>query len=557
METSTDRDHVTPPEAVVAALRAYGVDRVFGVAGESYLPLLEALRVAGDIDVVTCRHEGSAGFAAIADAKLTGRPGVVLVSRGPGATNAAVAVHAAAEDAVPLLLVVGQVPRAQMGRPTFQSLDCAALFGGLAKGVWTVPDPARTAEFAVRALQRAATGTPGPTVLAVPEDVFGSLDPGGRVCPVAAPATGPAAAVVDDVAARLRAARRPVLLAGELLAGPDGRAALAAVAGRHGLPVVAVNKHQHLLDNHSRWYCGHLHNSTAAAQRAAFAEADLILAVGARLDPVTTAGYRFPAAPAPRQPLVQVHPDPHRIGEIVQPALGVAADPVAFLEALAAIPAGIPERPVWTRRLRDLERDQAVWRPTTAPDGIVFGEVVAALDRLTGGSVTVAVDSGGFTSWVYRYLRFAGDGRLLGVASSTMGFAVPAGVAAALRRPAVPTVAVVGDGGFGMNGSELATAVAAGVPLVVVVADNGSYGTIRNHQERVYPGRVVATDLVNPDFARLAEAYGALGLPVREPDEIEPALAKALAHPGVAVLDVRTSLTHFGAHRRLGEKAAR
>jgi acetolactate synthase-1/2/3 large subunit len=541
----------------VAALRAYGVDRVFCVAGESYLPLLEALRAAGDIDVVTCRHEGSAGFAALADAKLTGRPGVVLVSRGPGATNAAVAVHSAAEDAVPLLLIVGQVPRGQTNRPTFQSIDCAALFGGLAKAVWTVHEPARAAEFTGRALHLAGTGTPGPTVLAIPEDVCGSPEPGGRVSAVAPLRAAPAEAVVADITARLAAARRPLLLAGELLSGPGGRAALAAVAGRHGLPVVCVNKHQHLLDNRSRWYCGHLHNSTAAAQRAAFAEADLVLAVGARLDPVTTAGYRFPAAPAPHQPLVQVYPDPQRIGEIIQPAVGVVADPVAFLDALAAVPAGALERPAWTRRLRDLERANAVWQPTPAPDGIVFGEVVAALDRLTGGAVTVTVDSGGFTSWVYRYLRFAADGTLLGVAGSAMGFAVPAAVAVALRRRAVPTVAVVGDGGFGMNGSELATAVAGRLPLVVVVADNGSYGTIRNHQERVYPGRVVGTDLVNPDFARLAEAYGALGLAVREPDEVEPALAKALAHPGVAVLHVRTSLTHFAAHRRLGEGARR
>jgi acetolactate synthase-1/2/3 large subunit len=542
---------------VVATLRAYGVDRVFCVAGESYLPLLEALRASGDIEVVTCRHEGSAGFAAVADAKLTGRPGVVLVSRGPGATNAAIAVHAAAEDAVPLLVVVGQVPRGQSGRPAFQSIDCDALFGGLAKGVWTVPEPARTAEIAGRALRLAGAGTPGPVVLALPEDVCAGPGPAGEVSAPPVVLAAPAADTVAEVTGRLAAARRPLLLAGELLSTPAGRAALAAVAERHQLPVVCVNKQQHLLDNRSPWYAGHLHNSTAAAQRSAFAEADLVLAIGTRLDPVTTAGYRFPAAPVPGQPLVHVHPDPQRIGELIRPEVGVVADPVAFLEALAAAPATGAGRAGWTGRLREGERRNAVWQATPAPDGIVFGEVVAALDRLTGGDVTVTVDSGGFTSWVYRYLRFAAGGTLVGVTSSAMGFAVPAAVAVALRRPGVPTVAVVGDGGFGMNGSELATAVAHRLPLVVVVANNGSYGTIRNHQERVYPGQVVGTDLVNPDFARLAEAYGALGLTVREPDEVEPALAKALAHPQVSVLDVRTSLTHFGANRRLGEAVKR
>lgn len=552
---------MTAPRAartLVTSLREHGVDSVFCVAGESFLAVLDELFDRPDIDVVTCRHEGSAAFMALADAKLTGRAGVCLVSRGPGATNASIAVHAAWQDATPLVLVVGQVRTANLGREVFQEIDCGAMFGGFVKATLTLLDPRRTAEFVARSFRIAESGTPGPVVLAIPEDVTRQPDPDG------VPATrwtqsppAPAPDALDQVGDLLASAKRPLLIAGGRLNCPAGRDMLATAAERHGLAVVTSNKNQDLFDNRHPRYAGHLHNATPDRQLTALDRADLILAVGTRLDETTTRGGRLPRGPVPNQPLVHVYPDAARLGLAHRPTLGIACDPVRFLAGVADLPAtGGPERRVWTDELHRIEVTKAVWAPCRAPDGVVFGALVAELDDLTGGDVRVVVDSGTFTSWVYRYLRLTGSGRLLGVSSSPMGFGVPAGVAMALRQPGRPVVVVVGDGGFLMNGGELITAVARRLPLIVVVANNNSYATIRRHQERGYPGRCIATDLVNPDFARLADAFGATGIPVPTYADVRPALRHALAANGPVLLDVHTSLTWITAYHRLDPPVA-
>lgn len=534
---------------IVASLREYGVDRVFCVAGESYLPILDALHDEPRVDVVTCRHEGSAGFMALADARLAGRVGVALVSRGPGAANATIAVHAAREDGAPLLLVVGGVPRRNTDRDPFQGVDCGRLFGGIAKAVWTLHDPADTAEFVARAVRTAESGTPGPVVLTVPEDVIGRADP--LALPACRAAVAPprvGAAELGRAAELMAGARRPLLIAGPQLDHPRGRHAVRAFAERHAVPVVTANKCQHLLPNRHPHYAGHLHNATPAAQAEAFGAADVILAVGTALDGTTTLRRRLPAR---GQTLIHVHTDPARLDTYHPVTLGAVGDPATFLTDLTDAPAVPDNRAEWIARLHRIEADKAVWRPVTAPDGVVFGEVAAALDELTGGRLTLVVDSGTFTSWLYRYVRFDEGGRLLGVASSAMGFAVGAGVAAGLRDATVPTVAVVGDGGLVMNLGELTTAVQRQVPVTYVVADNRSYGTIRLHQERDHPGRSIGTELANPDFARLAEAFGALAFTVQHPDDVRPCLVKALACPGPALVWVRTSLEFITAYRRL------
>jgi acetolactate synthase-1/2/3 large subunit len=531
-------------------LRRHGTDRVFSVAGESYLALLDELHDDPAIDVVTDRHEGSAGFAALADAKATGRAGVCLVSRGPGATNASIAVHAAAEDATPMLLVVGQVPLTDLGHDAFQEIDCQQTFGDTAKGVWTIVDPTRTAETLHRALRLAESGTPGPVVVVVPEDVWTMTTPPPIARPVARHSDGIAdAGDIDALDDLLRGAARPLLIAGNRLRGDLGRALLKAVSERHRLPVVCSNKGQDLFDNRHPHYAGHLHNNTQSAQQALFGEADLVLAVGTRLDATTTLGGRLPAA---SQPLVHVYPDAAQLGIRHHGIREIACDPVEFLHQLAELsPAGHqPARQSWITELHRTEAAKAEWQPHDSDDGIAFGAVIAELDDLTGGDVIVAVDSGTFTGWTYRYLRLTGEGRLFGIASSAMGFGVPAGVALALRLRR-PVVVIVGDGGFQMTGSELATAVARRLPLVVVIANNGSFATIRAHQERHYPGRVTATDLDNPDFMALAAAYGCMGLRVDEPEDIRPSLSKALACGGPAVIDVRTSLSWISAYRRI------
>ena len=544
---------MTGAEALVAGLRAHGVDRVFCVAGESYLALLDALYGIAAIDVVTCRHEGSAGFMAIADAKLTGRAGVCLVHRGPGATNASIAVHAAAQDATPLVLLVGHVETRQIGRDAFQELDCVRMFSGLAKAVWVVHDPADAPELLARAFRAAESGTPGPAVLALPEDVLARSGAAATPAPAREEPLAPAQPAVERILALLAEARRPLLLAGGRLASRDGRDALLACSERHSLPVATSNKHQDVFDNRHAHYAGHLHNTTRPRQLETFDRADLVLAVGTRLDEVTTRGGRFPRAPVPDQPLVHVYPDPGRLGAVHRPALSLACDPVELVRALARRPPARlhPERLAWIEELHAIETRNAQWDGAWADDGVVVGDVVATLERLTQGEAVVIVDSGTFTSWVYRYFRFARTGTLLGISSSAMGFGVPAAVASALRVRDVPTVAVVGDGGFLMNGGELATAVAQRLPLVVVVSNNGSYGTIRLHQERAYPGRCIATDLVNPDFALLAEAYGAGGETVSAREELEPVLAAALGSGGPVVVDVATSLSWVTPYERI------
>ncbi|MFF0430633.1 thiamine pyrophosphate-dependent enzyme [Streptomyces sp. NPDC004327] len=550
---------------MVASLQGHGVDRVFCVAGESYLPILDSLYATQGredaVEVVTSRHEASAGFMALADARLTGRAGICLVSRGPGATNASIAVHAAWQEAAPLILIVGQVKRTRRSGEAFQELDCAGFFGGFSKATWVLNDPASAAALVARAFRVAESGTPGPVIIEVPEDVIGQPDPNGipsRRTPVSE--TAPSAGDLAAVLALLATAERPLILAGEQLDTDEARLRLRQAADRHRIPVVTANKQQHLFDNRHPRYAGHLHNATQKPQLAAFQEADLVLAVGTRLDDTTTRGGAFPGAPVPAQPLVHVHGDPARLGAGRRTELGLACSPAAFLAALAGAPddesagrsaARDAAREAWSERLHRIETDKAVWQGQDAPDGIVFGDVVAALDTCTQGEATVVVDSGTFTSWVYRYLRFTGTGRLLGVTSSPMGFGVPAGVAAALRAPGHPVVVVVGDGGFLMNGSELITAVEANLPLVVIVSDNSSYATIRLHQEREFPGRAIATDLRNPDFARLAEAYGALGISVTDPAAVEDALMTALKHDGPSLLHVRTSLAHTSPYRRI------
>jgi acetolactate synthase-1/2/3 large subunit len=542
----------TAAQELVEALVRGGVDRAFCVAGESYLAVLDAL-VDAPVDVVTCRHEASAAFMALADAKLTGRPALCLVNRAPGATNAAIGLHAARQDATPLLLLVGQVETNELGRDAFQELDYARTFSDLAKSVSVLHTPERAAETAGRALASAAARTPGAAVLVVPEDVAGrAVAPPERrpVEPRPAHVGEPGADELRAVAALLGRAGRPLLLAGSALSWPEGRRLLREAAERHAFPVVLSNKRQDLFDNLHPHYAGHLTVATRPERTELLAQADLVLAIGTRLDHVTTQRHAFPDAPTPTQPLVHVYPDPARVGFTYEADVALACDPVAFLEALVRLPAA-PGRRAWVTQLHAAEREEATWREHSADDGVVFGAVVSALDRVAAEDVIVTIDAGHFTSWVHRYFRCTGGRRLLGLAPGPMGFGVPAGVAASLRHPGRQVVTVVGDGGMLMTGGELATAVQRGARLTVVIANNSSYGSIRHHQERAFPGRPIATDLVNPDFAELARAYGALGLTVEADEEIEPALERALAHDGIAVVDVRTSLSWISAYDRL------
>jgi len=540
-------------DLLVESLETHGADRVFCVPGESYLPVLDALHQHARIQLITCRHESGAGFMAVADAKLTKRPGLCFVSRGPGATNASIAVHTAEQDAVPLILLVGQVPRNELGRGAFQEVDYGKTFADMAKEVWTVHDPNRLPEIVARAWSLASAPTPGPVVIVLPEDVLEEVVSGQASQPLPRQRQPAGSETAREVAQRLSEAERPLLIAGGCLDDEEGRAALLAAAQTHGIPVITSFKRQDIFPNSNPLYAGHLGFKMPAAQREVYEEADLLLAVGTRLGEVTTQGYRLPAAPVPHQPLIHVHPDPAHLNQVFAAELAVAAEPSGFLRALAEHPSRPPAaRAAWVEMLHGRIRAARPWhRPA---DGLLdMGPVVAALCELATDDAIFITDAGNFSGWLHRHFPFNGRQRLIGAVGGAMGIGVPAAAAAGLRCPDRQIITLIGDGGFLMTGGELATALQHGVPVKIFVSDNQSYGTIRLHQERQYPGRPTATDLYNPDFAKLAEAYGARGFTIESIDEAAAVVKAALAEPGAALVSVKTAVEHISAFATLSE----
>lgn len=529
----------TAAERLIAFLADQGIDRAFCVPGESYIALLDALHAHPRMDLVTCRSEGGAGFMAVADAKMTGRPGVVLVSRGPGACNAAIAVHTAEQDAVPLILLVGQVEKRDLRRNAFQEIDYARMFGGIAKWVGEATEPDQVPELIARGYAMATQGVPGPVVLSLPEDVL--AEPcAAPALPATIPAPAiPAPAEVARLAQMLRGAERPILLAGHAFDRPGGREALRAFAEAWSLPVAVSFRRQDLFANDHALYAGDLGLRNPDGQREAFAESDLVLALGTRLTDITTQGWSWPA---PGQRLVHVCAEPRFLGWLFPAAMALATDALALIEALAAeAPAAPATRAAWTTRLRALHAADAQFRPASHNDGVAFAEVARRIGAVAAKDAIVTLDAGTFGAPFYRKVPWLPPQRLLAPVSGAMGFGVPAGVAAALRHPDRQVIACVGDGGALMTAGEFAVAVARGVPLKMVLSDNGTYASIRIHQEKAHPGRVSGTTLENPDFAAWCAAFR---VPVTRVDSDAdlPALEAALAAPGPAAIVVRTSL---------------
>ncbi len=543
-------------DVVVESFRAHGVDRIFCVPGESYLALLDALHDAPDIDLVAARHEGGAGFMALADAKITGRVGVCAVSRGPGATNASIAVHMAEQDAVPLVLLIGQVARADLGRGAFQEIDYAKAFGAIAKGVWEVREAEQLPEVLARAFHLALSETPGPCIISLPEDMLSDAVAAAVVAPLPLAQAAPSARDIEATMALLAESERPLVIAGGRATEPAGRAALQAAAEAHDLAVALAFKRQDGFPNDHPNFAGYLGFKIPPAQVEAMAEADLILAVGARLNDTTTQGYRLPRAPGPDQPLIHVHSDPDQIGAVFRTELGIAADPVAFLKALAAHRhERVPARQAWLKGLSERARALAAYTPSQPRDGVDFGAVVAAFARRAAADAVVITDAGNFGSWVHRHWPWQPGNLLLGLVGGAMGFGVPGAVAAALRLPGRQVLSFIGDGGMLMTGGELATAMHAGgqgrAALKLIVSNNRSYGTIRLHQERDYPHRTSGTDLANPDFAAWAQSFGAEGITIETEADIEAAVDRTLAAQGSVLLEVRSSLEAISAYTTL------
>jgi acetolactate synthase I/II/III large subunit len=533
----------TGGQMVADHLGASGIGAAFCVPGESFLAVLDALH-DGPARLITCRHEASAANMAVAYGKLTGRPGVCLVTRGPGATQASVGVHTAAQDSAPMLLLVGQVGRAVRGREAFQELDVPAVFGPMAKWAAEATDPARLPELLARAVQVATSGRPGPVVLALPEDVLAATARVGEARPVRPVAPGVAPADLARLRELLGGARRPLLLAG----GPGwteaAAADLRAVAEGARLPVAVSFRSQDVLDNRSPSYVGDLGVSPNPALAERVRAADLLVAVGPRLGAVTTGGYRLLEAPVPRQRLVHVHPGLAELGRLYRPELAVNAPVGPFLAAWRSLPAVRGDAwAAWTEAAR--ANYQAWVRPWPGaggrpePQGVDLGQALAAMRERLPDDAVVASGAGNYAIWLHRYFQFRRHGTQLAPKSGAMGFGLPAALAAKVVHPGRAVVAVAGDGDFLMCAQELATAVQHRLDVVVLVVNNGRLGTIRMHQERAYPGRVVGTDLQNPDFAALAEAYGAAGETVADTAAFPDALERALAAGRPAVLDLR------------------
>jgi len=532
----------TAGELIVASLVANGIDRVFCVAGESYLGLLDALYGRADIDTVVCRHEAGAGFMALADARLTGRPGVACVSRGPGASNAAVAVHTAQQDEVPFLLFVGQVPVRDVRRDAFQEIDYRQMYGSIAKWTAEVTDPARVAETVLRAIQAATTGTPGPVVIAVPEDVLTAPADAPPVKPQAAVRAAPAAADIATLRGFLESAARPLALLGRSLDRPGGREALRAFLERWDLPAVVSFRAQDLFANAHRLYAGDMGLANPAEQMAVLRRADPLLVLGARITDITSQGYTYPDLVRPQMRLVHVHPDPSVIGTHFAADLAMACDPQEVMAALGAPSTRPPrERDQWIEELAAARRRIATPRQVDVNDGVAFEEVVARVGANLAADAIVTVDAGLFGAPVYRVIPFAPPQRLLAPIAGAMGFGVPAAVAASLRAPARQVVCFVGDGGFLMTGNELAVALERKLPLKVIVSENRCYASIMMQQERDYPGRSVGTTFANPDLALIGRAFGFATTCIRSRAELD-ALPALLAAPGPQFVVVETSL---------------
>jgi acetolactate synthase-1/2/3 large subunit len=528
-------------------LDAHGVDLIYSVPGESYLAVTDALIDFPRIRLIVCRHEGGAGFMALADAKLTHRPATCFVSRGPGATNVSIAIHTARQDAAPMVFFIGQIERKDFGRGALQEVDYAKTFSDMAKLVIDVRDGALLSDAAARAYHVARAGTPGPVVVVLPEDMLTDETEGLPVCgPRALAQAAPRTADIERAAEMLGRAERPLLVLGGAIDHAAGAAAALRLADAWGLPACTVFQRPHQFQNAHANYAGNLGVYAPGEQMKTLREADLVLCLGARMTDLSSNGYSFPRAPVPDQPVIHVYPDPEAIGRVFQATLGIACDPMTFAEALLALPPkGAAARRGWIERLHGIDQRIREYKPRQANDGVAFGAVVNELRRQLRPDAIISSDAGNFSGWVARYMSFGPEGAHVGALSGAMGGGVPGAVAAGLRHPGRQVIGVAGDGGFLMTGNELATAMLYDVPVKLFVSNNASYGTIRLHQELLHPGRVTSTELRNPNFAAWGEAFGAKGLRITRDADVVPAVTAALAHDGPVVVEVATSLYHL------------
>jgi acetolactate synthase-1/2/3 large subunit len=568
--TSTARSRPAG-HALVEALIEQGITTCFGVPGESYLAVLDGFHEHRErIRFIACRQEGGAAFMAEAQGKLTGRPGVCFVTRGPGATNASIGVHTAFQDSTPMVLFIGQVASDQRDREAFQEIDYRQMFSpgtlGLAKWVAEVQSADRVPEYVARAFHTAMQGRPGPVVLALPEDML-TTPTAAPVLPRVEPARAwPAPGALRDLRALLLEAKRPIVIAGGSGWDAEASAALQRFAENWQLPVACGWRFQDTFDNRHPLYAGDVGIGINPKLAARIRDADLVIALGVRLGEMTTGGYTLLAAPRPQQKLVHVHAGPEELGRVYAADLMLQASMASAAKALEALTAPAATTPLpWLEHAAAAHADYEANLAGTPVEPLDMAVVVQTLSRRLPEGTVFTNGAGNYSGWLHRFHRHPGlqhFGRTqLAPTSGAMGYGLPAAVAAALLEPGRWVVNIAGDGDFLMNGQELATATGYGAKqLISVVVDNGSYGTIRMHQEREYPGRVSGSDLFNPDFAALARAYGWRGERVDRTADFEPALERALEAGTPTLLhlkldtDVITSRTTLSAIRAAASK---
>jgi acetolactate synthase-1/2/3 large subunit len=522
-------------QILVDQLKIQGVDRVFCVPGESYLAALDGLFDSG-IDTIVGRNEGGVSMMAEAYGKLTGRPGVAMVTRGPGATNASGGVHVAFQDSTPMILFVGQVASDQRDREAFQEVDYRQMFGPLAKWVAEIDRTDRIPEYISRAFHVAVSGRPGPVVLALPEDML-SATADVADAPRANPARQQISqSAIDDVVAAMNHAKNPLMLIGGPLWSAQAAANVARLAEQTGWPVATTFRCQDYMDNRHPNYIGDLGIGPNPALAERVAAADTLLVLGARLGEMTSGGYSLFQIPKPSQSLIHIHPNADELGRVYHADLAINCHSCDFLtQAVAAtrgqsVPTPETERAAYEH-----------WQtPTATPGAVKMEQIISHLTQTLPDSAIITNGAGNYAAWLHRYYRYKSYRTQLAPTSGTMGYGLPAAISAKLMHPDRDVICLAGDGCFQMNGQEFGTALQYGANIIVIIANNGVYGTIRMHQARQYPNRPSGTDMVNPDFAALARAYGAHGETVTQTEQFAAALARARAANKPAIIDLKT-----------------
>lgn len=524
---------------LVDQLRIHGVDTAFCVPGESYLAVLNALHDRQDIRLIVTRHEAGACNMADAYGKLTSRPGICFVTRGPGATHASIGVHTAMQDATPMILFIGQAKRDSLEKEAFQEIEYRKMFEPLAKWVVQIESAARIPEFIGRAFRVATSGRPGPVVVSLPEDMLDDEVAVADLARYVPTQSSPSAADMTRLAELLRQSEQPLVVVGGSTWNFEATQAMMQFARKSGLPVASAFRCQDLFDNHHPHYVGHVGLAIDAALATRVRNADLLLVLGDRLSEATSAGYTLIESPTPKQKLIHIHPDPHEIGRVFEPVLGIASDMRNMAHSLAAME--IEPRPQWSELTAVARKEYLRTKEGTHPDSLVdLCMVFKTLREMLPEDAIVTNGAGNYTAWLHRFFDYRRYRTQLAPANGAMGYGVPAAIAAKVVHPERKVVAVAGDGCFMMSAHEIATAMLHNLDPIFIVVNNGMFGTIRMHQEQAYPGRVMATTLHNPDFVAFARSFGAHAERVTSTAQFGPALKAALSAGKAALIEVVT-----------------